>query len=455
MIIGGQSNVTSGSLLQGPRLAERLMNATAVATTLLQLLAQRNASGSVCECGYGGCFDASSAAVWLGIQASQHAFPPLRSMPAMRLLDAAMQGFAHENSSCPGGSRLAATLDSPLSTFWEHDVGVLCLSSAAFMLRNGSNTDRYAFISVAEMLQDSYPTSPYTSTYAQNAVLLTDGTLAKNQSGLWVTDGCTANGTASIDCGVVWAEDSIVASLVLGLYARTFGDDDGGVGRAAADHASSLLLSACKRLAMPDSGLYAHGYNGATDTRSCCAPADSNGLLALAHVALIDTLRRGFKGHRALPPLTAALSRQAASLVGAQRSDGLWSQLLTPAVVAAGADRAEIVRRSVAVGADRAETTGSAFVCAALAAGAALGILDGHAAAAARTAFSALARLVGGAPTSLKGVMPIHDGYLLTGTLRSSPSEYLATPLGSEAIDVAVGALLLAAAAVSRLNPAD
>lgn len=407
------------------------------------LLHVKAGNGSICTCGYGRCFNAASSALWLGLQASDAAFPTLNVSEA---LDPMLDRFVHETSTCPGGARLRSSLDDPLSTFWEHDLGILGLGPAAFGIRNRSIDDRYAFIGMAEMLTDSYPTSPLTRSYASTAKLLVDGTLAKNISGKWHTKWCHRNGTAAPDCGIVWAEDAVIASTLLSSYAAAFGADDGGVGRAAATRATGALLGATKRLRLPGSALFAHGFDAANDAHSCCALSSVNGALALSHLRLLGVLNCSFPGDPTIPSLRSTLLHHLLALVEQQQSGGGWPHVLHTGVQPARA-------------AACAEATGTALIVAALASAvlsSALLALPSSAAAemtkAARHGFGALTSMlaVGG---GLTNVTPAQgNGTLLLGTLRNSAAEYDAEGLGGIQADVALGAALLASAAVSTMG---
>ena len=250
----------------------------AVVHALINGVDKRTAKGSVCRCGLGRCFDATSSIVWVGGLTAAHAIPSVA--PAVhRVLDPILHEFAYSNASdgCPGSQRITATLDRPLATFWEHDLGVLALGSTAFAMHNDSITYRYAFASVGELLLDSYPTSPLTATYAQTAKLMTDGALGKNVSGLWATQGCSTNGTSLVDCGVVWAEDAVLASSLLAQSVAAYGADEVRARQMNPPHAmimlrDSLLRCACTCVRAADR----HG--GSCQGRT--APASSHSPLA-------------------------------------------------------------------------------------------------------------------------------------------------------------------------------
>lgn len=415
-----------------------------VAIALLGRLG-RNDSDANCGCGYGRCFDAASGSIWIGAEFAARAIPAVAPFVAS-VLDPVLDLYAHERepAGCSGTTCLNFALDNPESLYWQHDLGVLALGTIALGLRNHSVSDRWAWISVGEMFQDSYPSSAYTHTYAQNAILLGDGTLAKNTSGAWLTKGCTSK-PASPTCQIVWAEDAVLGSAVASLFAFKFGRDTGLIGRDAANKAAAILLNADAHLQLP-SGAFSHGANAnfGNKSHSCCSPAIANGAVALAHVAAITAIRSSFPSHPSLPKLQASLVLFAAAAAAAQRTDGTWPALL-PAAAAEGPEK------EVEVG---SEVAGSAYIVAALAAGSATGLLDGSKyAALAKRGFATLASAVG-TDGHFGGVVPSESNVLLLGTLRSTAADYMNTarPLGSKEADTAIGALLLAAAAVASLD---
>ena len=393
-------------------------------------------------------------------------------MPAVapkveEVLGPVLDALAHERlpKDCPGVARFDATVDNPTSLFWEHDIGVLGLSTVALGLHNRSISDRWAWLGVAEIMLDSYPNSPLTSTFASHAVVLPDGTLAKNTSGGWNnTAGCRADGRASASCEVVWAEDAVLGSAVLSMMALGCGRDSGGIGRDAAAKTATVLAGATSRLQL-SSGVFTHAANanandgggGSSSSsssssssvqQSCCAPASANGALLLAHVAALVAINASFPAHPALGPLRVTLRAAAAAVAAEQReADGMWPTLLSTTTTAA--------MQKQAAGTTTTDVTGSAFIVAALAAGVASGWFDAQEQEQyqeqARKGFAALAAAVD-AEGSFGGVLPPDSGFLLLGDLKASPAEYVARPVGRGGADTAIGALLLAAAAVAQLG---
>ena len=191
-------------------------------------------------------------------------------------------------------------------------------------------------------------------------------------------------------------------------------------------------------------GLYAHAYNVAADERSCCALSDVNGALALALATLGGMIEYAISpDHRAIAQLKAAFVGIADAALHTQHpNDGLW-----PWVLGTDTDVSSLE------GGRGSESSGSALLVAALASGVKLGWLGERHAHAARRGFDALTTRVEMSTGIVSAAVPADASYLLLGTPRNSAAEYWAArPLGESASDVAVGAMLLAAAAVAEME---